>query len=581
MQKKVLFGKESRDKMLLGVQGITNAVRVTMGAAGKCVLIGEAVYGNDGLVHLPSKVSKDGYTVSKYFELSDAVEHRGAMIIKEAAMKTVEEAGDATTCTCVLAESLITNGMKLIDEGANSQQLKKGMDEALVYVVEELKKISTPVKGDIEKIRQIATVSANNDKVIGDLIADAYSKIGETGVIDIEASNGIETDIKVSDGFKIDRGWVSPLFVTDKAKETCEFDNPLILLYDKKITHHTQIEKAIGIAVTANKPLVIICEDAIEEGLAYLAINSYQKRFRACVVKAPEFGTLRQEWMEDIALTTGGEYVSDLHGIDIVKDLELSHFGSAEKVVISNNETVIKGGGKDKKQFDDFVNDFQMNLTQAKTEVEKYPIEKRIARLNSSVATIKVGAATETELNEKLDRVDDAVRATKAAISEGFVAGGGTVFLRIGNFASLKKSVRIDIEALRNVDLGNGEKVSVDDVIKLFNQTGLEIWNSKEGENKSLNDFDKGKQLVYDSLYAPFLQIMNNAGMGDKERQIAFIKMAQMTGNLGYNVLNDKMEDMVECGIIDSTKALRCALVNAVSVAGMLLTSECSIVTIS
>lgn len=531
MIKEVLYGKESRDKLLTGVQKITKAVGSTMGAAGKCVLIGNAEYGNDGLVNLPTIVSKDGYTVAKHFRLSDGIEHRGAMMIIEAATKTVNEAGDATTCTSVLAGNLIENGMKLIDEGANSQQLKKGMDKALEYVVEELKKMSTPVKGDIERIRQIATVSANNDKVIGDLIADAYSKIGDAGIIDIEASNGISTEIKISDGFKIDRGWISPLFVNNKAKETCEFENPLILLYDKKITHHTQIERAIGISIQQNKPLVIICEDSDEEGLAYLAINSYQQRFRACAVKSPEFGNLRREWMEDIALITGGDYVSDLHGLDI-KEVELSNFGDAEKVIISNTETIIRGGKKDTVKFDEFIADLQMNLAQAKTEDEKYPIEKRIARLQSSVAVIQVGAATETELKEKLDRVDDSVRATRAAIAEGFVPGGGTAFLRIPN------------------------------AFKVNDDT----------------DFKKGEQLVFDALNAPLMQICDNAGVDSKD---IHTKVSRETGNVGYDALTGEIVDMVKVGIIDSTKALRCALVNAVSVAGMVLTSECSIITIS
>lgn len=524
MIKTVLYGKESRDKLLAGVQKITKAVACTMGPSGKCVLIGDAIYGNDGLVQLPNTVTKDGVTVANNFDLPDAVENRGALSVKEAARQTVKEAGDATTLTCVLAESLITNGMKLIEEGANSQQLKKGMDKALEYVVEELKKISTPVKGDIERIRQVATVSANNDKVIGDLIADAYLKIGEAGIIDIETSNGVTTEIKVSDGFKIDKGWISPLFVNNVAKELCEFDNPLILLYDKKITHHTQIEAAIGIAIQENKPLLIICEDAEEEGLAYLGINTYNKRFRVCAVKAPEFGNLRREWMEDIALTTGGDYVSDLHGLDI-KEVELSNFGQAEKVIISSTETVIRGGKKNKEKFDEFIADLKMNLTQAKTEDEKYPIEKRIARLNSSVATILVGAATETELKEKLDRVDDSVRATKSAIAEGFVSGGGSAFLSI---------------------------------------------------KQNMKEVDGGFGLVHASLEAPFNQICSNAGVEPKGIRGLIVGM-----NAGYNALTGEVEDMVEAGIIDSTKALRCALTNAVSVAGMVLTSECSIITVS
>lgn len=532
MIKEVLYGKESRDRILAGVQKITKAVGSTMGAAGKCVLIGNAEYGQDGLVNMPTIVSKDGYTVAKHFRLPDAVEQRGSMMVTEAATKTVNEAGDATTCTCVLAGSLIENGMKLIDEGANSQQLKKGMDKALEYVVDELKKMSTPVKGDIERIRQIATVSANNDKVIGDLIADAYSKIGDAGIIDIEASNGTSTEIKISDGFKIDRGWISPLFVTNKAKETCEFDNPLILLYDKKVTHHTQIERAIGISIQENKPLLIICEDSEEEGLAYLAINSYQQRFRACAVKSPEFGNLRREWMEDIALITGGDYVSDLHGLDI-KEVELSNLGQAEKVIISATETIIRGGKRDSEKYDEMIADLQMNLVQAKTEDEKYPIEKRIARLKSSVAVIQVGAATETELKEKLDRVDDSVRSTRAAIAEGFVCGGGTAFMRITPPITI---------------FGRDENIM------------------------------KGADLIFNSLRKPLIQICENAGVNSKE---VYLKVSCETGDMGYDALTGEIVDMVEAGIIDSTKALRCALTNAVSVAGMVLTSECSIITIS
>ena len=547
MIKQVLYGKESRDKIVTGVQKITDAVRVTMGAMGKCVLIGNSVYGQDGIVNLPTIVSKDGWTVTKHFELPDAVENRGAMMIKEAATKTVEQAGDSTTATCVLAESLITNGMKMIDKGVNSQQLVKGIDKALEYVVCELKKLSTPVKGDIEKIRQIACVSANNDKEIGDLIAEAYSKIGDGGIIDIEASNGVATEIKISDGFKIDRGWISPLFVNNRAKETCEFDNPLILLYDKKITHHTQIERAISISLQEKKPLLIVCEDAEEEGLAYLAINSYpqpsnnfQPRFRACAIKAPEFGNLRREWMEDIALTTGGEYVSDLHGLDI-KEVELPNFGQAEKVIISNTETVIRGGKKDSEKFDEFIADLQMNLVEAKTEEERYPIEKRIARLKSSVAVIQVGAATETELQEKLDRVDDSVRSTRSAISAGFVPGGGVAFLRI-QFPELTDKTLLN-----------------------------------------------GYALVLGSLSAPLKQICANAGVytTDKlwwqfwRKESILQKVLKKDGNIGYNALSEKIEDMVEAGIIDSTKALTSAIINGVSVARMVLNSECSIVSTS
>lgn len=529
MTKTVLFKKESRDKLLVGVKGITDAVKTTMGAAGKCVMIGNGVYGNDGMVQLPTIVTKDGWTVTKHFELTDPAENRGAMLIKEAATKTVEQAGDATTCTCVLAEALITGGAELIDNGANSQLVKKGMDAALKYVVDELKKISTPARGSIERIRQVATVSANNDKEIGNLIADAFAKIGDDGVIDVEASNGYETTVKTSNGYKFDRGWVSPLFINNKSKESCEFDNPLILLYEKRVTHHTQIERAIQIATHQQKPLLIVCEDSDEEGLAYLAINTARGNIKCCVVKSPEFGDLRREGMEDLALITGGTYISDIRGIDIQK-VDLMHFGTARKVIVTKTETIIIEGGKDNVEFDDFIAELKMNLTRAKTENEKYQIEKRIAQLNGSVAVIQVGAATETELKEKLDRVDDAVMATRAAVAEGFVAGGGTAFLRI--------------------------TAPVDDTV---------------------GDFMNGWYLVFKAIESPMKQICLNAGV-DADEKLKAVKKA--TGDFGYNVLTDKVEDMVKAGIIDSTKALRCALINAVSVAGMLLTSDCSIITI-
>jgi len=530
MNKEVIYGKESRARILAGVQKITKAVACTMGAAGKTVLVGDAAYHDGFMYHLPTVVTKDGWTVTKYFELQDAVEHRGSMMIKEAAYRTMQEAGDATTCTCVLAENLITNGMKLIDEGANSQELKKGMDKALLYVIEELKKISIPVKGDIERIRQIATVSANNDKTIGDLIASAYEKIGDDGVIDIEASNGAETEIKVSEGYKFENGYASPLFVNDAAKGTCEYENPLILLYDKKIIHHTQIDLALRIAMERNRPLVIICDDAAEEGLAFLIMN---KTMAKCVVaKAPDFGDARRDSMEDIALMTGGTYVSDVRGIDI-KKVELRYMGEAKKVIVSKNETIIIGGKTSKEKLDLFVDDLKMQMDKQESEEEKQPFAKRIARLKSAVAVLRVGAATETEQKEKIDRVDDAVRATKAAISEGFVAGGGTAFIRIRQFD------------MRNIKSG---------------------------------DFANGYAIIRDALFTPLKQICTNAGI---EVQPIMSEVANGTGNIGYNALTDEIVDMVEAGIIDSTKALRCALTNAVSVAGMVLTSECSIISIA
>lgn len=539
MQKKITFGKEAREKILSGVQKIVRAVSVTMGASGKCILIGEGYYGNDGLVQLPTRVTKDGWSVSKHVQLEDVEENRGCLIIREAAQKTVEQAGDSTTLCCVVAGAIIEGGMQLVNDGANSQEIKKGIDAAVEEVVTELKNMSIPVAGDNNKLYQVASVSANNDKAIGKYIADAFAKIGDGGVIDIEESKTVNTEIKISDGYKWDKGWVSPLFVNNKPKELCEFADTLILLYEKKVTHHTQIETAVQISMQMGKPLVIVCEDSDEEGLAFLAMNNVQKRISVCVVKAP-FSSVRGEGMEDIAAITGATYISDIHGISI-KDVELKHFGTAKKVIISKDETVIIGGGAVPEQLENFVNELKMNLAEAKSDEDKNPIEKRIAKLTSGVAVIQVGAATETELNEKLDRYDDAIRSTKAAISEGIVAGGGTAFLRISQKLNSK----------------------------------LPLVSSKEYTN---TDFDKGKQLIYDILTKPLLQISENAGV-DANKVLEDVSNAE--GNFGYNVISGKVEDLIESGIIDSTKALRCALVNAASVSGMALTSECLIVVVS
>lgn len=529
MNKTVLYGKDSRAAIQSGVDKIVKAVACTMGAAGKNVLIGGAVYHEGWLIPTPIRVSKDGFTVARHFDLIDPIEQRGAMMIKEAATKTVEEAGDATTCTCVLAGSLISDGIKKINAGANSQQIKKGMDAALVHVLGSLTKMSIPVKGDKNRIKQIATVSANNDAEIGELISDTFDKIGEDGIIDIEASKGLTTEIKITDGYQLNRGWLSPWFVNNRAKETCEFENPLILLYQNKINHHTQVDMALDIAVREQRPLLLICDDCIDEALAYLSMNTQNKSIVACAIKSP-FGEYKNEEMEDIALLTGGVYLSDLKGIDIAKEMELSFFGQAKKAIVSKNETVIISGAKDEVKFEELIADLRMNLTQMVTEDEKFPTEARIARLKGSTAVIKVGAATETEMNEKMDRVDDAVRATKAAIREGGLAGGGTAFLRVEN----------SIQTTTN------------------------------------SDFNAGIEIVFSALEMPLKQICENAGIDDPE---ILKNVKSEKGNMGYNVLSGKIEDMAEAGIIDSTKALKSALTNAVSVAGMILTSECSIIT--
>lgn len=521
MRKKTLYGKEARQKMLDGVVSIANAVKVTLGPMGRNVLISQSAVIDYGVHSLPLHATKDGYTTAKSFDLEDPFEKAGVLLVKEAAQKTVDQAGDGTTTTVVLLEAIASHGIKLIEDGANPMELKKSIDGCVERAINYLKEMATPIKGDVEKIRQIATVSANNDKSIGDLIAAAFEKIGEDGIIDIQSGRSTNTEIKLSDGYKWENGWISPFFVNNGEKQSCEFINPYILMYEKRITHHSQVEKALGMIIKEGKPILIVCEDVADEGLAFLITNVLQKRIQCCVVKSPSFGDKRREEMEDIALLTGGVYMSDSKGTDI-KEVKISDLGKAKKIIVTKEETVIIGGEQDKEAVEELINELRMNLTQAKNEDEKYPIEKRIAKIKGGVAVIEVGAATETEMKEKLDRFDDAVRATKSAISEGFVPGGGTAFLRC-----LSPTV--------------------------FGQ----------------KSFDNTFNLV---LREPLEQICKNAGVPSVSD-----KLISSKGNIGYNAKTGQIEDLVEAGIIDPVKVLRCALQNAASSAGTLLTTECLI----
>lgn len=513
MRKQTKYGKDARASILSGVNKITNAVKVTLGPSGRNVLISQSMVVDYGVHSLPIHVTKDGYNTARAFELDDPFEKAGILLVKEAAQKTVDQAGDGTTTTTVLLEAIAIGGIAAIDKGANPMVIKKEIDAAVENVVEQLKNISVPVKGDIEKIRQIATVSANNDSSVGDLIAQAFEKIGEEGIIDIEAARGTTTEIKTAEGYKFDKGWISPFFVTNKEKAICEFIDPFILLYDKKITHHTQVQKALEICISQGKPVLIICEDADEEGLAFLVMNVIQQRIKCCIVKAPSFGEARKEEMEDIAMLTSGVFLSDIRGKNI-KEITLEEFGKAKKVIVTKEETIIIGGDSDKGVVENTINELRMNLAQAKNEDEKYPIEKRIARIKGGVAVIQVGAATETEMKEKLDRFDDAVRATKAAISEGYVPGGSTAFLRI-------KST--------------------------------------------------GNEIIDNALKAPLRQICSNAGV-DGEKILTDVLSEK--GDIGYNAKTDKIENLIDAGIIDPAKVLRCSLQNAASSASMILTTE-------
>ena len=530
MNKSVLYGKEARAKVLEGVNKIANAVATTLGPLGRNCLISEATVIEYGIHSFPIKVTKDGFNTAQAFGLDDPFEKVGVIMAKECAQKTVDQAGDGTTTSILLMRAIVTKGMELIDAGNNPMELKRGIDKAVEYVVEELRKMAIPIKGNIERIRQIATVSANNDTEIGDWIAKAFERIGDEGVIDLEASKGVKTEIKIADGYKWSNGWLSPLFVNNKEKQITEFIAPLILLYEKKVTHHTQVQKALEIAMQKGKPILIICEDADDEGLAFLVMNTIQGRIQCCVVKAPSFGYERRLEMEDLALLTGGTYLSDSKGVGI-KELSLNNLGTAKKVLVSKEETIIIGGEANKGDVEDLLNELRMNLAQAKNEDEKAPIEKRIAKITGGVAVIQVGAATETEMKEKLDRFDDSVRAVKAAIAEGYICGAGTAFIRI---------------------------------IKKY---GEEYGNKK---SESI-----GQPILIQLLYDPLVQICKNAGVDPNE---IILKVNNTKGNFGYNAKTDTIEDLVESGIIDPVKVIRCALQNAASTAGMILTSEVLIV---
>lgn len=512
MQKKILTGKEARSVILMGVNKVANAVVSTLGPMGRNCVISRCFPSQQGMQYYMPFVSRDGVTVARNITLDDQMENTGANLIKQAAEKTMLDAGDGTTTTCLLMRAILEKGIELVDAGANPQELKKGIDQAVKYVVGELKKMAVPIDGDIEKIRQVATVSANNDTVIGDLIAEAFLKIGSDGVIDIEESKSEKTEIVISDGIKIKRGWESQYFITDKAKMECVLNEPYILLYDKKISTIAQFGESLMPLINEQRQLLIICEESDGEALAGLAMNANEGKFRSCIIKCPEFGEKKREAMEDLAAITGATYISDEKG-RALKSITEKDFGHAKKVIIGKNETSIISPKGNKKELTNLLNNLKMDLTKAGAE-EKELIEKRIAKLSGSVAVLYVGAATEVEMREKKDRCDDAVRATKAAISEGFLGGAGSSFLKIKS----------------------------------------------------------GNEIIDSALSKPMQQICENAGV-EFEKKL-FLIQCHPSENAGYNAKTDRAEDLIVSGIIDPVKVLRCSLENAASAATMILTSE-------
>lgn len=524
MHKRTLYGSEARNKLLSGIDKITDAVAVTLGPQGRNVLVAQVVEANYATHSLPIEVTKDGYRVTQRFDLEDFFERAGIVLVKECAQKSVDQSGDGTTSTCVLMRHMVKEGIKAIEAGANPMELKKEIDAAVIRVVSVLKAKAVQVRGDNEKLFHIATIAANNDIEMGSKVADAFRKIGHEGVVDIEAGKSVTTEIKIASGYRFDRSWVSPYFMTHREKQLCEFENPFILLYNRVITHHTQIAPAMKIAIEANRPVLIICPDAEGEGLETLVLNVLKDNFRCCVVKAPGIGDAQREEMEDIAILTGGTFMADNRGSDI-KKIEARQFGSAKKVIVTKDETIIIEGNADKDALNGLINELRMNKVQAKNEDEAAPIEKRIAKLTGGVAVIQVGAATDTEMKEKMDRFDDSIRAVKSAIAEGYTIGAGTAFLRIHS----------------------------------------------------------GNKIVDSAMAMILRQICSNIGLQPKrwwqfwKPKHIFDQVKDAAGNMGFNAKTGKVEDLIEAGVLDPVKVLRCALQNAASSAAMVLTTECLI----
>ena len=518
MAKQVKYNIEARDALKKGVDTLANAVKVTLGPKGRNVII-EKKFGSPA-------ITKDGVTVAKEIELKDALENMGAQMVKEVASKTADQAGDGTTTATVLAQAIITPGIKSVAAGANPMDLKRGIDKAVTTVVAELRKQSQAVGEDINKIKQVATISANNDEVIGALIAQAMEKVGKDGVITVEEAKGTETEVKTVEGMQFDRGYLSPYFVTNSEKMDVELESPYILIYDKKISNMKELLPILEKQVQTGKPLLIIAEDLDGEALATLVVNKIRGSLKVAAVKAPGFGDRRKAMLEDIAILTGGTVISEERGFKL-ENAELSFLGQAEKVVIDkDNTTVINGAG----EADDIkgrVNQIKAQIETTTSDYDREKLQERLAKLSGGVAVLYVGATTEVEMKEKKDRVDDALHATRAAVEEGIVAGGGVAFIRAS--AAL-----------------------------------IDLRGANEDENIGID-------IIRRAIEEPLRQICNNAGI---EGAIVVQKVKEGKDDFGYNARTDVYENLIGAGVIDPTKVSRVALENAASIASMLLTTE-------
>lgn len=521
MAKEIKFDIESRDALKRGVDALANAVKVTLGPKGRNVVIEKAF----GAPH----VTKDGVSVAKEIELEDKVENLGAQMVKEVASKTNDIAGDGTTTATVLAQAIVREGLKNVAAGANPMDLKRGIDQAVTSIVENLKSQSQEVGEAAEKIKQVASISANNDDTIGALIAEAFGKVGKEGVITVEEAKGTDTTVDVVEGMQFDRGYQSPYFVTNSEKMVTELENPYILLVEKKISSMKELLPVLEPVAQAGKSLLIISEEVEGEALATLVVNKLRGSLKIAAVKAPGFGDRRKAMLEDIAILTGGQVISEERGFTM-ENATLEMLGTAEKVSIDKDNTTIVNGGGDQAQIKGRVGQIKAQMENTTSDYDREKLQERLAKLAGGVAVLYVGAASEVEMKEKKDRVDDALHATRAAVEEGIVPGGGVALVR-------------SIEALSNLTAENADQL-----------TGIKI--------------------VKRAIEEPLRQIVANAG---GEGSVIVAKVSEGKGDFGFNAKNEEFVNMFEAGIIDPTKVVRVALENAASVSGMLLTTECVI----
>ena len=522
MAKEILFNIDARDQLKKGIDTLANAVKVTLGPKGRNVIIEKKF----GAPH----ITKDGVTVAKEVELSDAYQNTGAQLVKEVASKTGDDAGDGTTTATVLAQAIVAEGLKNVTAGASPMDIKRGIDKAVAKVVDSIKSQAEKVGDNYDKIEQVASVSANNDPVIGKLIADAMRKVSKDGVITIEEAKGTDTTIGVVEGMQFDRGYLSAYFVTNTEKMECEMEKPYILIYDKKISNLKDFLPILEPAVQTGRPLLVIAEDVDSEALTTLVVNRLRSQLKICAVKAPGFGDRRKEMLEDIAVLTGGVVISEEKGLKL-EQATIEMLGTADKITVSKDNTTIVNGAGDKQNIKERCEQIKAPIAATKSDYDKEKWQERLAKLSGGVAVLYVGAASEVEMKEKKDRVDDALRATRAAIEEGIVPGGGVAYIR-----------------------------------------ALDALEGFKGDNI---DETTGVDIIKRAIEEPLRQIVANAG---KEGAVVVQKVREGKGDFGYNARTDVYENLHAAGVVDPAKVARVALENAASIAGMFLTTECVIV---